>query len=182
VVPRPVAWISTINEDGVVNLAPFSYFNAVSDIPPIIMFAASLNEEGNIKDTRRNIEANGEFVVNLVNYDLRDKMNLTSSFLAFGISEAEKFDIEMTESNLVSVSRVKLSPISLECKLIKIESLFVEDKEASASVVYGHVIGIHIDDKIIEDGKVDITKFLPIARLGYDEYAKIESVFKMKRI
>ena len=87
VVPRPIGWISSIDKNGIVNLAPYSYFNAVADIPPIIMFASGYNPDGSIKDSLRNIEATGEFVVNVASYDLRDQMNLSSSALPHGVSE-----------------------------------------------------------------------------------------------
>ncbi len=181
VVPRPIGWISSVDKNGIVNLAPYSYFNAVADIPPIIMFASGYNLDGSIKDSQRNIEATGEFVVNIASYDLRDLMNLSSSPLAHGVSEVDSFAIETEASTLVKPPRVKAAHISLECKYIKNILLEVEGENASSQIVLGHVVGIYIQDEVLTDGKVDIAKLRPIARLGYNEYAVIEKVFKMKR-
>ncbi len=181
VVPRPIAWISTISENSTINLAPYSYFNAVSDIPPVIMFSSGKKPDGESKDSIQNIIKTKEFVVNVCSYDCRFKINDSSQFLPYGVSEAEKFDIELAESNIVKVPRVRLAKIALECKLVKTESLVVDGDVISGEVVFGHVIGIYIDDLIIEDGKVSIEKLKPISRLGYDEYAMIDNIFKMNR-
>ena len=181
VVPRPIGWISSQNEQAIVNLAPYSYFNAVADIPPIIMFASGVNLDGSDKDSLRNIEATGEFVVNIASFHLRDQLNQSSAILPYGVSEAEAFAIEMEKSTLVAPPRVKAAAISLECQYLKTVNIEVEGKAASSKLVLGHVVGIHIDDNILTDGKIDINKLKPIARLGYDEYAVINEMFKMNR-
>lgn len=181
VVPRPIGWISSISKNGVINLAPYSYFNAVADIPPLVMFASALKEDGSDKDSLRNIEAMGEFVVNMATYDLCEQVNQTSQDLPYEISEIEKFTIETVPSNLVKPPRVKKSPIHLECEYIKTVTLEVNEEIANSKVIFGHVVGIHIQDDFILEGKVDIKKLKPIGRLGYDEYAVIDNIFKMKR-
>lgn len=181
IIPRPIAWISTHSLSGIVNVAPYSYFNAVSDIPPIIMFSSSRKRDGSDKDTLRNIELTGEFVVNIATEELRDLVNISSTPLAYEISEATAFGIETLPSNLVSVPRVKLSPINLECKYIQTTSLLVESQQCNSKVIFGHVVGIHIDDSIICNGKIDVTKLRPISRLGYDQYSVIKEFFTMNR-
>lgn len=181
VVPRPIAWISTISSDGIVNIGPYSYFNAVSDTPPVIMFSSSQKPEGGDKDSLRNIESSGEFVVNICSYDQRIKMKESSANIPYGDSEAEQFDIETVESNILKAPRIKAAYIALECKHLRTEQLMIDNIAISSKVVFGHVVGIYINDSIIEDGKVSISKLKPIARLGYDEYTVIENIFKMPR-
>lgn len=181
VVPRPIAWISSVNPNGSINLGPYSYFNAVSDIPPIIVFGSGHKPEGGDKDSLRNIEATGDFVVNICSYDQRSQMSASSANLPYGASEAQKFEIDTVSSQIVKAPRIKEARIALECKHLKTESLEVDGVQASSKAVFGHVVGVYIDDALIMDGKIDIAKLQPIARLGYDEYAVIESVFKMQR-
>lgn len=185
VVPRPIGWISSIDNTGVVNIAPYSYFNAISDIPPMVMFASSTNKDGQDKDTIRNILQNGEFVVNIANFAMHQEMQLSSTPLPYGESEAEAFNIEMTSSHCIKTPRIKYSPISLECKYIKTISLDFIDQDnviqPTSSVVIGHVVGIYIDDSVIVDGKIIINKLDPIARLGYNEYARIIESFTMQK-
>lgn len=181
VVPRPIGWISSLDRNGVVNLAPYSYFNAVADVPPIVMFASAFKEDGSEKDTLKNIKETGEFVVNIATYELREKVNLTSTLLDHGVSEADRFDISLISSKIIKTPRVKDSPINLECQYLKTVELLVGKTRASAQVVFGHVVGVHIEDSVLVNGRVDIKKLSPIARLGYDEYAAIREIFKMKR-
>lgn len=181
IVPRPIGWISTKSKEGIVNLAPYSYFNAISDIPPVVMFASGFHKDGNDKDSLKNIESTNEFVVNIASINLKEELNLSSKELPFNVSEPDTFSIEMERSNLVKPPRVKKSLISLECEYIKTVLIDVENKPISSKMVLGRVLGIYIDDSIILDGKVDITKLKPIARLGYNEYAIINEVFKMNR-
>lgn len=176
-VPRPIAWISSINEEGIVNVAPYSYFNAVADIPPTIMFSSSAKADGFDKDSLRNIEASGEFVVNIASYHLRDQLNQSSKPLNHGVSEAEVFAIETAPSIMIKPPRIKQAAISFECNYLQT----IELEEAKTKIILGQVIGIYIDDEIISDGKVDITKLKPLARLGYNEYTFIEKTFTMDR-
>jgi flavin reductase (DIM6/NTAB) family NADH-FMN oxidoreductase RutF len=149
IVPRPIGWISTKSEEGIVNLAPYSYFNAVADIPPVIMFASGYYPDGTDKDSIRNIEATGEFTVNIASYGMREQVNHSSAALAHNVSEAEEFNIEMEASKFIKPPRVKAALISLECKYLKTVSIEVDGKSASSKMILGHVIGIHIDDNIL---------------------------------
>jgi len=176
IVPRPIGWISTINEAGIINVAPYSYFNAVADIPPTIMFASGFNPDGSDKDSLKNIEVTREFVVNIASFDSREMMNCSSSSLPHGVSEAEAFSIETSPSHFVKPPRIKAAHISFECKYLKTVEI-----PASSKIILGTVVGIYIDDEIITEDRVDIQKLKPIARLGYNEYAVIEQVFKMNR-
>ena len=181
VVPRPIGWISTINGDGVENLAPFSYFNAVSDSPPVIMFSSSLKQDKDLKDTIKNIKQVQEFVFNLATYDLRQEMMNTGVPLPYGVSEAKEYGIEMESSMFVNPPRVKMSPVSLECRVVRELEIDVENESCGVTVVFGHVVGIYINDEFIVDGKLDILKLKPIARLGYDQYALIDTIFTIKK-
>lgn len=176
IVPRPIGWISSLNKDKKVNIAPFSYFNAVADIPPTIMFASSFKENGAHKDTLVNILEHKEFVVNIASYDSRELLNLSSLELPYEVSEAEHFNIDLEPSYLISTPRIKEAKIALECEFIKNVEL-----DASSIITFGKVIGVYIEDHILTEGKIDIAKLKPIARLGYDEYALIDNIFKMKR-
>ena len=182
VVPRPIGWISSVDLEGRVNLAPFSFFNLVADSPPIVMFAPNgIKPNGEIKDSRRNVEATGAFVVNLATWDLREQMNATSASLPAGTDEAALSGLEMVPSNIVSPPRVAASPVALECRYLQTVELPSLDPADPNAVLFGDVVGIHIGDHLIEDGRVDITKAKPIARMGYSLYAVIEETFRMVR-
>lgn len=177
VAPRPIGWIASRDTDGRLNLAPYSYFNAVSTKPHIVMFSS----EG-IKDSVTNIEATGEFVCNLATYDLRLQMNETSASLPHGKSEFESAGLAMAESRTVSVPRVAASPAALECKLLKTDRLTRLDGEWSGSViVFGEVTGIHVADHAIRDGRFDLAGQRTIARCGYKDYAVVDELFEMTR-
>ncbi len=182
VVPRPIGWISSVDLKGRVNLAPFSFFNLVADSPPIVMFAPNgTKQDGSRKDSLVNVETVGAFVANLATYDLRDQMNATSARLPAGVSEAEAAGLEMIPSSIVAPPRVKASPVALECRYLQTVELPTLDPAQPNSVVFGDVVGIHIDDSLIVDGRVDITRAKPIARMGYSLYAVIEQTFRMAR-
>ena len=178
VVPRPIGWISSICADGTPNLAPYSMFNAVAGDPPCVMFASSTKSNGVSKDTRYCAETTGEFVVNLATYAAREPMNRTSEALPLGINEFEIAELEFLPSVLVKPPRVKCSPVHMECK-------FLQTIEMPAGVTdrnfvsFGRVVGVHIDDELIVDGRVDICRARPIARMGYMDYAVVDGVFEM---
>ncbi len=177
VAPRPIGWIASRDKDGKLNLAPYSYFNAVSTKPHIVMFSS----EG-VKDSVTNIEATGEFVCSLATYDLRLQMNETSAALPHGTSEFDVAGLEMAESRTVSVPRVAASPAALECKLIKTDHLNGLDGKWSGSVVvFGEVTGIYIADKAIVNGRFDMAGQRTIARCGYKDYAVVDELFQMSR-
>jgi flavin reductase (DIM6/NTAB) family NADH-FMN oxidoreductase RutF len=177
VVPRPIGWISTVSAGGIVNLAPYSCFNVASAQPPFLMFASYGR-----KDSINNIEATGEFVANLATFELRSEVNLTSSVVPPEISEVQLANLEMVPSIAVKPPRVKRSPIAHECKYIKTVSLEDTDgKTQPGAVVIGQVVGVYIDDALLVDGLVDITRVRPLARLGYMDYATVEATFRMLR-
>jgi flavin reductase (DIM6/NTAB) family NADH-FMN oxidoreductase RutF len=177
VVPRPIGWISTIGPGGIVNLAPYSFFNLVSSAPPVVMFSSAER-----KDSQRNVEEAGEFVCSIATFELKDVMNASSAAFGPGVSEPERVGLEMTASRQVKPPRVAQSPIALECKYMKtVELIGADGRRNRSSVVFGEVIGIYIDDRVIVDGMLDITRIRPIARLGYFDYAVVEEIFVMPR-
>jgi flavin reductase (DIM6/NTAB) family NADH-FMN oxidoreductase RutF len=182
VVPRPIGWISSVDLEGRVNLAPFSYFNMAADSPPIVMFAATgTKPDGAMKDTSRNVEAIGAFVVNLANWDLREQMNASAASLPAGASEAEAAGLAMTPSSIVVPPRVAASPVALECRYLQSLALPSLDPAEPNVVLFGEVVGVHIADDLIAEGRVDITKARPIAKLGYALYTVVEKTFAMTR-
>jgi flavin reductase (DIM6/NTAB) family NADH-FMN oxidoreductase RutF len=183
IVPRPIAWVSSVSEQGVFNLAPFSYFNAIADQPPLVMFSTTNTHiEGGAKDSLLNIEATKEFVINMATYDMREAVNLSSADLPRQENEFDFANIEYEPSEIVHVPRVKASPIHLECIYYTSVQLPTEGAETINRMVIGKVVGIHIREEILTDGKVDIAKLQPIARLGYNDYAKISTdIFSMIR-
>jgi len=177
VAPRPIGWITSISAKNEVNLAPYSYFNGVNSRANLVMFAS----EG-AKDSLNNIAETGEFVCNLATWDLREAMNASSAPFARGINEMERAGLQAAPSRLVKPPRVAASPCALECKLIKIVAMETADgKPVDGHVVFGQVVGVHIDDRFIVDGLLDTAAMKPIARCGYDQYAVVESVFSMTR-
>jgi len=177
VAPRPIGWISSISMKGELNLAPYSFFNGINSQPALVMFAS----EG-LKDSASFIEETKEFVCNLATWNLRETMNATSAPLPRGVNEMQRAGLSPAPSRLVKPPRVKESPCALECKLIKIVAMeTAEAKPLDCHVVFGQVVGIHIDDRFIVDGMLDTAAMKPIARCGYDQYAVVESVFSMRR-
>lgn len=183
VAPRPIGWISTLNSEGGINLAPYSFFNAVSSAPPIVFFAPNgQSRMSGIKDSQQNAERSGEFVTNLATWDLREEMNRTSAALGPTESEPEFAGLEMEASELVAPPRVKRSPVSLECRYLRTLELPSDSEDEGNFVVFGEVVGIHIADHLVDsNGLVKITDAKPISRLGYMDYAVIEETFSMQR-
>jgi flavin reductase (DIM6/NTAB) family NADH-FMN oxidoreductase RutF len=181
IVPRPIGWISTVNRDGVVNLAPYSFFNGVSSDPHMVMFSSNGRKLDGLKDTLSNCRETGEFVVNIATWDLVDQMNISSGPFPAETDEMAAAGLESEPSVLVAPPRVKASPIHLECKTYQIVDLPGKDPRDDNAMVLGLVVGIHIDDRVLTDGLVDISKVVPIARMGYMDYAKVESVFTLQR-
>ncbi len=177
VAPRPIGWIATVNVHGGRNLAPYSFFNAVSDRPPMVMFSSHGH-----KDSVANIEATGEFTCSLATWTLREPMNMSSAAVARGVDEFELAGLTPTPSRLVKPPRVAESPAALECRLWKM----IELPGAGGygyTVVFGTVVGVYIDDAFVKDGVVDTGAMRPIARMGYMEYSVVrpETVFALNR-
>ncbi len=183
VVPRPIGWITTLSADGVVNLAPFSFFNLLSYDPPFVLFSAGVHEsDGGRKDTVANVEATGEFVYNMATWAQREPMNQTARILDRGVDELAAAGLEPLPSRLVRPPRVAGSPVQFECRLHQVVRLPGRTPQAEHSVVIGQVVAVHIDDDVLTaDGKVDVLKIRPIARLGYQDYAAVEAVFQMAK-
>ncbi len=181
VAPRPIGWISTVSTDGHVNLAPYSFFNAVCYNPCIVMFSSSGLPDDPQKHSWRNAEETGEFVCNIVSEELKDPMNTTSAHVARGVDEFELAGLTAEPSEKVKPPRVKESPAHLECKYLRTVEFESEEAHHTHGVVFGHVVGIHIRDDILTDGMVDTLKFRPVARLGYMEYTVVDNVFSMGR-
>ena len=186
VVPRPIGWISSLDSDGNVNLAPYSFFNGVSYRPPTVMFASGQGEveDDRLKDTVRNIIETGEFVHNFVTWDVRDAMNLSSATTAKDVDELAAAQLTQIPSNLVKAPRVAESPIHFECKLIQHVDLPNTIGDSKYTVIFGEVIGVHIADGLItEEGQIDIGKLHPVARMGYQDYTEVtaETVFTLER-
>lgn len=182
VVPRPIGWVSTLSPDGTANLAPFSYFNGVADFPPMVMFAPiGPKPEGGAKDSYANAVATQEFVVNLVTWELREKMNLTSEHLPAGVDEFAYAGLTKAPCVKVKPPRVAESPVALECRLVTALRLPTDAPPIENNIVIGEVVGLHLDERILSDGMVDIARFRPVARLGYFDYACVESSFAIAR-
>jgi flavin reductase (DIM6/NTAB) family NADH-FMN oxidoreductase RutF len=179
VAPRPIGWISTVNAEGRVNLAPYSFFNAVADTPPMVIFSNSGSKAGETaaKDSVTNIRATCEFVCNVVPLALKDAMNLSSGEYHADIDEFEHAGLTKAACRVVTPPRVAAAPAALECRLWRI----VELPGAVNVLVIGEVVGVHIADSVIVDGKVDVTLYQPLARLGYRDYAAVSEVFALSR-
>tara|TARA_Y100000996_G_C22361675_1_gene577176 strand:+ start:104 stop:709 length:606 start_codon:yes stop_codon:yes gene_type:complete len=179
--PRPIGWISSIDKKGTVNLAPYSYFNAIADDPPQIMFVAGASDRSSQKkDTLSNIMATKEFVVNFATTATRKQMNLSSKDIHKDDDEFILTKLKKRKSRLVKVPSVADSPVNLECKLLKSIKLKSSLRKFS-TMVMGEVIGIYIKDSFIEKGRVNSAAMRYVARMGYSEYTTVSSKFKMKR-
>ena len=179
--PRPIGWISSIDKKGIVNLAPYSYFNAIADDPPQIMFVAGASDRSSQKkDTLTNIMATKEFVVNFATSATRNQMNLSSKDIHKDDDEFVLTKLKKRKSRLVKVPSVADSPVNLECKLLKSIKLKSSSRKFS-TMVMGEVIGIYIKDSFIVKGRVNSAAMRYVARMGYSEYTTISSKFKLKR-
>ena len=180
IIPRPIGWISTISEDGINNLAPFSYFNAVGDDPPHVMFSTVHSNNSN-KDTLNNVLATKQFVVNMVTEDLVAQMNMTSHPISANESEFELAGLTPIASSLVLPPRVKESKITMECEMVhhyKLEN----SKTGGATIVIGKIVLFHIDESVLLDNyKINLETYQPIARLAGSNYSKIGEIFSLKR-
>ena len=179
VAPRPIGWISSMSARGEVNLAPYSFFNGVSSVPPIIMFSS----EGR-KDSLTFIEETREFVCNLATWELRQQMNTTSGPFPRGIDEMKEAGLEPAPSILVKPPRVKASPCAMECKWLQTVRLHdIDGGTTEQHVVFGQVVGVHIDERFIRDGLLDTAAMRPIARAGYGDYfvSTPETKFSLRR-
>jgi len=186
VVPRPIAWVSTLSASGQPNLAPFSFFNCVCIEPPLLAFAPGLrppkqpgSADGEAKDTLRNVRETKEFVINVVTYELAQPMNLTSGEYDAAVNEFELAGVATAPSEIVRVPRVAASPVSFECKLYQI--LDFSPSPQSSSLVLGEVVSIHVEDAHLKDGKLDRNSLDLIGRMGGIQYTRTTQRFDMVR-
>lgn len=179
VAPRPIGWITTLNSDGGINLAPYSFFNGVSEEPPCIMYSSSPSSSGTSKDTLANVERTGEFVVNLATSELRDHVRRSGVALERGESEIEMVGLEPAPSLRVETPRVAAAPASLECRLLRTVKIPDRPDARGAVVAFGEVVAMYIDERVLADGLVDPAKVKPLCRLGYNHYGVVENVFAM---
>jgi flavin reductase (DIM6/NTAB) family NADH-FMN oxidoreductase RutF len=180
VVPRPIAWVTTVDEQGRVNLAPFSFFNAFGANPPIVVFSPTNRRDGSKKDTLLNLESVGEFVVNVAVESLATKLNATSAELPRGQNEAEHAGLVLTPSVKVRPPRVAESPVHLECRVRQF--MYFGSGPIAANLVIGEVVLVHIEDRVLDaNGQVDPRKLRAIARLGASDYCRTGDLFQMDR-
>jgi flavin reductase (DIM6/NTAB) family NADH-FMN oxidoreductase RutF len=180
VAPRPIGWISSLDENGVLNLAPYSFFNAVSDRPHYVMFVSSGR-----KDSINNVEKTGEFTCSISNWDTREGMNISSAPIPSSDDEFVAAALETAPSNFVAPPRVARAPAALECKYWKTVELpdVQPGSDKGHFVVFGEVVGIYIEDTYIKDGMVDTGAMRPLGRMGYMDYAVVtpETTFTLNR-
>lgn len=181
VCPRPIGWISTMTADGNHNVAPFSYFNAVLADPPYVMFAPNARPSGENKDSYCNLKAIPEFVASLVSASQAQSMNATSASFAPDISEFETCGIRSAPSQCVRPPRVAESYAALECTVYEIVTLPQGLDGRDSHVVIGEVVGVYIDDEVIEDGRVSESALDPLARLGYLNYTTLGKILELER-
>jgi flavin reductase (DIM6/NTAB) family NADH-FMN oxidoreductase RutF len=174
VVPRPIAWVTTLSRGGLINAAPFSCYTFVCNDPPMLAINIG-RREGALKDTARHIESEGEFVANVVTEDLVEVMHATSEECAQGVSEVERLKLSVCPSQVVRPPRLARSPVSLECRVEQI----LELGRLRNSLVLGRIVHFHIADDVCEAGKVDTEKLRPIARLGGRKYARLGSILTL---
>jgi flavin reductase (DIM6/NTAB) family NADH-FMN oxidoreductase RutF len=179
VTPRPIGWISTRDGKGQDNLAPYSFFNGVAYVPPQVMFASTGTKADvdGTKDSMANIRDTGVFCVNIVEYAMRDAMNASSATLSHGTDEFAHAGIEKADCTEIACARVANAPASLECRMTQM----VKIEGESNFVVFGEVIGVHLRDDCIVDGRFDVTTYQPLSRLGYRDYTRITDVFEIIR-
>ena len=184
VVPRPIGWISTLSNTGIINLAPFSFFNSLCASPPCVMYCPNSFKPGTKeqKDSLVNVEETGEFVFNMCTYGLREKMIKTAEHSPSTVDEMAEAGLEPAACVNVKPPRVAASPIALECKYVQTVDLPRTPDGARQAMVIGEVIGIHIADEVIVDGRIDVAKVDPLARLGYLDYARLDlqNIFSMR--
>lgn len=177
VAPRPIGWISSLGADGSINLAPYSFFNAVAADPPIVMFSS----DGR-KDSLANVEESKEFACNFVGEKLLYEMSKTSETVPRDVNEFELAGLEAAQCELIKAPRVLGAYSVLECKVTTImQQKDIDGAETNHWTVFGQVVGVHIDEAVLTDGRFDLTKAKPVARLGYRDYSIVRDIFELKR-
>ena len=184
VTPRPIGWISSLDAQGGANLAPFSFFNGCGDAPPMVMFAQTgrKSRPEPVKDSIANIRETGEFACNIVSQALKEAMNLSSGTYQPEVDEFELAGLTKAPGKAISAPHVAEAPAVLECKLVKIVDDLPSWREHAFNImIIGEVVGVHIDDAIVKDGRVDVLGYNPVARLGYMDYTTVTDIWAMER-
>jgi len=172
IVPRPIGWVSSISAAGVYNIAPFSFFNAACAAPPLVTFAPMRDSDtGNKKDTLHNVEATGEFVINIVTEPMLEAMDRTGEDFAPEIDEFAAVGLTPIASTVVKPPRIAEAPIHFECRVVQVLH-FGDGAPGSGSLVIGEIVHMHVDDAILKDGRVLAERFHPVARMGGPFYAR----------
>lgn len=180
IIPRPIGWISSRSEEGILNLAPFSYFNAVGDDPPHVMFSTMHYKNAN-KDTLNNVLKTKQFVVNMVTADLVEQMNLTAQPIPPEESEFELAGLTPIASVKIKPPRVKECKITMECEMVHHYTL-ENSKQGGATIIIGRIVLFHIDESVLlENYKINLETYQPIARLAGSNYSKLGELFSIKR-
>ncbi|MCU1716960.1 flavin reductase family protein [Pseudomonas sp. 5P_3.1_Bac2] len=180
VTPRPIAWVSTLSADGVSNLAPFSFFQVISDDPATLLINVNHRQDGSYKDTVRNLQSSDELVVHLVNFAQAQAMNASSATLDYGISEFEQCGIASVPSQLVKPPRVAAAPVAFECRVAQIQPYPAQSP--NCSLIFAEVLLAHIDDAVLDGrGRIDPHKLDLVGRLGGMAYARTQQSFEMQR-
>jgi flavin reductase (DIM6/NTAB) family NADH-FMN oxidoreductase RutF len=180
-VPRPIGWLSTVSPAGVANLAPYSQWQNLTFDPPMVMFAANQLSDGRRKDTVVNAEQTGWFVWNMATYDLREAVNITAMELPSDEDEFERAGVTKAPCVDAPGPRVAESPAHFECRYLSTHRLQGNSNHGWVDVVYGEVVRIHVDDRMVTaEGKLDIARIRPLARLGYYDYTSVTEVFEMR--
>ena len=180
VTPRPIAWVTTVDPEGRVNLAPFSFFNAFGANPPVVVFSPTLRRDGTMKDTLRNVEATGEFVLNAAVEALAEKINLSSKEIPFGDSEVKLTGLHLLPATKVKPPRLAEAPVHMEGKVLQIVP--IGKGAIAANLVIGEIVALHVDEAVLDgQGRIDPRKLRTIARLGGDWYCRTSDLFEMKR-
>jgi flavin reductase (DIM6/NTAB) family NADH-FMN oxidoreductase RutF len=181
VVPRPIGWISTTSADGIDNLAPYSQFQNLGFSPPMVMFSANQTARGTRKDSVVNAERSGQFVWNMATWAQRDAVNKSSEEVPAEIDEFAYAGLGKLPSRLVRPPRVAGSPVQFECAYLQTVRLPGDGPMGSVDVVFGRVLAIHIaDDALTAEGRIDIVRLRPLARMGYHDYTSVQEVFTMR--
>lgn len=180
IVPRPIAWVSTVSLDGVANIAPFSFFSGVGSRPPSVVFCPANKRDGTPKDTLRNIRETGEFVINVVTAETAAVMNLTSAELPPDESEFHRFEVGTVPSTTVRPPRVAASPVQLECTLM--QAICLDEGPGGANLVIGRITWMHLDDGVLdESGLVDPIRLNAVGRMGGTGYCRTQDTFDLPR-
>jgi flavin reductase (DIM6/NTAB) family NADH-FMN oxidoreductase RutF len=181
VLPRPIAYVTSVNEDSVVNGAPFSFFNVVCSEPAIISLAIGKKRDGALKDTSRNIIERRDFVIQLVDIENVKQVNDSAASFPESISEIEKVGFTLTDSEIVSVPRINETKVALECRLYEHIIVGKSEENAGTDLILGEVVGIHINEELYVEGNIPTELLKPVGRLGGTDYTEVSTLFSIPR-